>query len=204
MYLISKNVKNKSKVVRKSSDRRLVRILAFNYVHWGSCSIEDNISKRFDRLDSFLSKIKKDSSKTASSSMRLRFDDRFDIDFEGWFVESALRCCAIFEYDSKDCSFDIDLVLFQTMIHPHSCRPNMLRNWTGFGPFDNESELNYMSLYFLAHQIWPALHMKFIQNETDDVVISMNEEELSASSTMVLHVEFITISKESRHKEWQT
>jgi hypothetical protein len=43
--------------------------------------------------------------------------------------------------------------------------------------------------------------MKFVQNETDDVVIGMNKEELSASSTMVLHVEFITILKESRHIE---
>ena len=40
--------------------------------------------------------------------------------------------------------------------------------------------------------------MKFVQNETDDVVIGLNEEELSTSPRTVLHVEFITISKESR------
>jgi hypothetical protein len=43
--------------------------------------------------------------------------------------------------------------------------------------------------------------MKFVQNKTDDVVIGMNEEELSTSATMVLGIEFITISKESRYKE---
>jgi hypothetical protein len=43
--------------------------------------------------------------------------------------------------------------------------------------------------------------MKFVQNETNDVVIGMNEEELSTSLAMVLFVEFITISKEPRHKE---
>jgi hypothetical protein len=43
--------------------------------------------------------------------------------------------------------------------------------------------------------------MKFFQNETDDVVIGINEEELSTPSTMVLHIEFITISKESKHKK---
>jgi hypothetical protein len=37
--------------------------------------------------------------------------------------------------------------------------------------------------------------MKFVQNETDDIVIGMNEKEFSASSTMILHVEFITIPK---------
>jgi hypothetical protein len=49
--------------------------------------------------------------------------------------------------------------------------------------------------------IW-TLHMKFVQNETDDVIIGMNEEEeLSASSTMVLHIKLITILKESRHNK---
>jgi hypothetical protein len=44
--------------------------------------------------------------------------------------------------------------------------------------------------------------MKFVQNETDDVIIGMNEEEeLSASSTMVLHIKLITILKESRHNK---
>jgi len=43
--------------------------------------------------------------------------------------------------------------------------------------------------------------MKFVQNETDDVVIGINEEELSTSSATILHIEFITISKESKHKK---
>lgn len=48
--------------------------------------------------------------------------------------------------------------------------------------------------------IW-TLYMKFSQNEIDDVVIRMNKEELSTSTTMVFHVEFITILKEAKHNE---
>jgi hypothetical protein len=43
--------------------------------------------------------------------------------------------------------------------------------------------------------------MKFVQNETDDVVIGMDEEESSASTTIMLSIEFITVLKESKHKE---
>ncbi len=215
-----------------------VRIFTFDYIHWNYCSIKDNISKRFDWFNSFLSKTEKGSSKIA----RLRFDDRFDGNFEDWFMttvseflffESKLKCCVISEYDS---------ILFQTMIHPNPCRLNMLRNWIGFGSCDKESKLNHVLLYFLMHHIWSllkiitaimsshelslqnnnwtqsvhkekwliaflpeirriiwriiwTLHMKFVQNETDDIVIGMNEKEFSASSTMILHVEFITIPK---------
>ncbi len=57
--------------------------------------------------------------------------------------------------------------------------------------------------WIIRRIIW-ALDIKFVQNETDDVVIGINEEELSTSSTTVLRIEFITISKESRHKKWET
>ncbi len=40
--------------------------------------------------------------------------------------------------------------------------------------------------------VW-TLNMKFFQNETDDIVIKMDEEGLSASTTMFLPVEFITV-----------
>ena len=43
--------------------------------------------------------------------------------------------------------------------------------------------------------------MKFLQNETDVVVIGIDEKELSISLAMVLHVEFITIFQESIGKE---
>jgi len=175
--------KPKEKITLTKIKLSLVSILTFDYVSWDYCSIEDNISKRFDRHDSLVSKIDRDSSKMASFSMWLRFVDRFDGNFASWFtitiseswsVESVFRFCAIFEYTSKDCSLDTDLIFFQTMIHPNPCREKMLRNWTGFGLFDKESKLNQVLLDFLAHQIWSGLkiitaiissHEPSLQNE---------------------------------------
>ena len=79
--------------------------------------------------------------------MRLHFDDRFDDDFAGRVM---LR-------DSIDGSFDADLVLSQTMIHPHPRRQNMLWNSTGFGPFDKESNLYHVSSCLLLHQMCSSL-----------------------------------------------
>jgi hypothetical protein len=76
---------------------------------------------------------------------------------ESWFVETVFRCCVTFEYTSRDFSLNTVLMLFQTIIYLNLCRAKMLRNWTGFRPFDEESKSNQVLLDFLAHQVWSEL-----------------------------------------------
>ena len=42
------------------------------------------------------------------------------------------------------------------------------------------------------------MHLEFIQDKADDVIILLNEEELSASSAPILQIEFVAVSEESR------